>query len=211
MTDIRETVAEHAIELASMTPGTSGNLSCCSGERVAITPSGLPYPEIEADDVPVLTLSGEVVAGELQPSTETPLHLTVYEELEAGSIVHTHSPWATTLAVLREPVPPVHYTLAAAGVTTSVPVAEYATYGTREIARNAVSVLSESGSRACLLANHGLVAIGEGPVEALDTARSVEFTARTYCQAMSLGEPVHLTEKEMQESLESFDEYGQEK
>ncbi|WP_435180571.1 class II aldolase/adducin family protein [Halorussus sp. AFM4] len=203
----RRAVATRAPDLASLTPGRTGNLSVRRDDRFAVTPTGVAYDRIAAEDVPVVSLDGERVAGESAPSSETPMHSAVYREFDAGAIVHTHSPWASTLAVLHEPIPPVHYMLALAG--TTVPVADYATYGTAELAVNAVEAMESADAEACLLANHGLLATGDDAADALETAVNVEYTARIYCQAKAFGEPVELSQEEMAAVAEKFEGYGQ--
>jgi L-fuculose-phosphate aldolase len=203
----RRAVSVRAAELAELTPGRTGNLSVRRDDRFAVTPTGVAYDRIEADDVPVVDFEGERVAGELAPSSETPMHTAIYREFEPGAIVHTHSPWSSTLAILHEPIPPVHYMLALAG--TTVPVADYATYGTAELAANAVAAMEGADAEACLLANHGLLATGEDLDAALETAVNVEYTARIYCQAKAFGEPVELSPEEMAAVAEKFDGYGQ--
>ncbi|WP_247008852.1 class II aldolase/adducin family protein [Halorientalis litorea] len=203
----RRAVCAHLSDLAALTPGTSGNLSVRRGDRFAVTPTGVPYDDIEAADVPVLTLDGEQVAGDADPSSETAMHRGIYRERDAGAVAHTHSPWATTLAVLGEPVPPVHYALAHAG--GRVPVADYATYGTADLAANVVATLTEADVSACLVANHGVVATGEDAAAAVETARAVETTARLYCQAATIGDPRELPESELAAVAAKFDAYGQ--
>ncbi|USZ66749.1 class II aldolase/adducin family protein [Halorussus salilacus] len=203
----RRAVAMHAPDLASLTPGRTGNLSVRRDDRFAVTPTGVAYDRIDAEGVPVLSLDGEQVAGETAPSSETPMHTAIYREFEPGAIVHTHSPWASTLAILHEPIPPVHYMLALAG--TSVPVADYATYGTEALAENAVAAMEGADASACLLANHGLLTTGEDLDSALETAVNVEYTARIYCQAKAFGDPVELSDEEMTAVAEKFEGYGQ--
>ena len=202
----RETVAEHARRLAELTPGRTGNLSVRRDDRVAITPSGVPYDEIGAGDVPIVSLDGAVLWGEIAPSSETPMHRRIYDRFEPGAIVHTHSSWATTLATLGEPLPPVHYMIALAGET--VPVAPYATYGTEQLADNAVEAMEEADSRACLLANHGLVATGEDVAGAIETAVAVESVAEVYCRARTIGEPRELSSNDIEAAARKFEEYG---
>ena len=203
----RRAVATRASDLIALTPGRTGNLSVRRDDRFAVTPTGVAYDRIEAADVPVVSLAGEQVAGEAAPSSETPMHTAVYREFEPGAIVHTHSPWASTLAILHEPIPPVHYMLALAG--TTVPVADYATYGTEALAENAVSAMEEADAEACILANHGLLATGDDVDSALETAVNVEYTARIYCQAKAIGDPIQLSAEEMGEVAEKFEGYGQ--
>lgn len=205
--DLRAAVAEHVASLAHLTPGRTGNLSARAEDQVAITPTGVPYDEIDRSDVPLLNLDGEQVAGDLEPSSEVPMHLGIYRALDVGAIAHVHAPWSTTLAVLQEPLPPVHYMLALAG--GELPVADYAPYGTVELAENAVEVMSGHGTTACILANHGLVAAGEDAAEALETAEAVESTAQVYLQARSVGDPVSLSPEQIDHVATRFDSYGQ--
>jgi L-fuculose-phosphate aldolase len=203
----RRAVATRAADLKALTPGRTGNLSVRRDDRFAVTPTGVAYDRIEAPDVPVVSLEGEQLGGDAAPSSETPMHTAIYREFDPGAIVHTHSPWASTLAILHEPIPPVHYMLALAG--TTVPVADYATYGTEELAEYAVAAMDGADASACLLANHGLLATGEDADSALETAVNVEYTAQIYCQAKALGDPVELDPEEMAAVAEKFEGYGQ--
>jgi L-fuculose-phosphate aldolase len=203
----RRAVATRAADLKALTPGRTGNLSVRRDDRFAVTPTGVAYDRIEAPDVPVVSLEGEQLSGDAAPSSETPMHTAIYREFDPGAIVHTHSPWASTLAILHEPIPPVHYMLALAG--TTVPVADYATYGTEELAEYAVAAMDGADASACLLANHGLLATGEDADSALETAVNVEYTAQIYCQAKALGDPVELDPEEMAAVAEKFEGYGQ--
>ena len=205
--DERWTVARRSADLAERTPGRSGNLSARSGDRFAVTPSGVPYAELEPAGVPVVDLDGERVWGDAAPSSEAGLHAAVYRALDAGAVVHAHSPWATALAALRRPVLPVHYALARAG--GGVPVADYATYGSDELAANAADAMAGAGTTACLLANHGVVAAGPDVDAAFETLDAVEFTAGVYARAASLGEPVELPDDELERVAAKFEAYGQ--
>lgn len=203
----RRAVAGELDRLAALTPGRTGNLSVRRGDRFAVTPSGVPYGQTEPEDVPVVDLEGEVLAGALDPSSETPMHRAVYERFEPGAVAHTHSPWATTLAVLGEPVRPVHYMLALAG--GEVPVADYATYGTEELAANAVDAMAGADSRACLLEHHGLVVAGPDAAAAVGTAEAVEAVAQLDCRARALGCADPLPEAELARVADQLAAYGQ--
>lgn len=205
--ELREAIRAVLPALADLTPGRTGNLSLRSGDRVGITPSGIPYTDIEESDIPILSIAGGKLVGERDPSSETPMHLGIYRALDVESLVHVHAPWATTLAVLGEEVPPVHYMLAAAGGT--VPIAPYAPFGTSELAENAVSAMTHAETTACLLANHGLIAGGADVADAMETAIAVESTARLYIQARSVGDPVKLSESQVAKAVDRFDSYGQ--
>jgi L-fuculose-phosphate aldolase len=178
---------------------TSGNLSVKTGDGdIYITPSSMEYDRIEEDDIVVVGPDGAVRHGHRAPSSETPLHCLVYENrTEISAIVHTHSPYATTLAVLGMTIPAVHYNVAALN-TNEIQIAEYATYGTEQLARN-VRDAFPAPSRAVLLANHGLVAVGDTLKMAADGAEMVETLAGLYYRALAIGKPNILNEDQMAE------------
>ena len=181
---------------AGLTRGTGGNLSIFNRkqELIAISPSGLDYYKTKAMDVTVVDMDGVLSDGKRPPSTEMPMHLSLYAaRKDIHALVHTHSVYATTLSCLRIGLPPLHYTIGFAG--PEVLCAPYATYGTRELARTAVRYMK--GSKAVLLANHGLLAAGSTLQEAFSIAEMVEFCAELYCRSLSIGKPKLLTHKEM--------------
>jgi L-fuculose-phosphate aldolase len=184
---------------------TSGNLSVRVGDHVYITPSSLEYDRIETDDIAVLDLDSSVLscrAGR-SPSSETPLHCLTYQmRPDVAAIVHTHSGYATTMAVLGLPIPAVHYMIAALGVT-EVAVAPYATYGTEQLARN-VRDSFRAPARAVLLANHGMVAVGRSLKHAADAAESLEHLAGLYYRALLAGKPNVLSAAQMAEVFEKY-------
>jgi len=206
----REAVCEYGRALLEddLTIGTGGNVSVASGDGlVAVSPSGIPYEDVEPGDVPVLELDGEPVFDPTEASSETPMHLRLYRERpEIGAVVHTHSPYATTFASLGEPIPASHYLVAFAG--THVPVSTYETYGTDALGRAAAETLG-SAFDACLLRNHGVIAVGEDVESAFETALMVEFVARIEYQARGIGEPSYLPDDEIREVRERFRDYGQ--
>ena len=203
----RAAVVEHAPALAELTPGRTGNLSVRDGDRVAVTPTGVPYDSFDAADVPVVSLAGERLAGHMAPSSEVPMHTGIYQHDRPGAIVHTHSPWATTMATLGRKLPPVHYMIAAVG--REVPLADYAPYGTEELAANAVAAMAETGSDAAILANHGLVVTGPDVETAVENTRHVEDICRLYLRASAVGEPHVLSDEQMATVEERFQSYGQ--
>lgn len=211
LTDAKRTVSRLGRELLEqgLTKGTGGNVSARvdTGERIAISPSGVPYREIDPNDVPVVTLDGEQVGGDLEASSETPMHNMIYQRRpDVGGVVHTHSPYASTFAALDRPIEGSHYLIAHAG--TKVPVAEYATPGTEELGRYAMETLGTEQD-ACLLKNHGVLAVGEGPGRALEVATMVEYVARVHYQAVNLGDPAILPDEELERLGGIFEGYGQ--
>ena len=205
--EARAAVVEHAPALAELTPGRTGNLSVRDGDRVAVTPTGVPYDSFDAADVPVVSLDGERLAGRMAPSSEVPMHTGIYGHDRPGAIVHTHSPWATTMATLGRKLPPVHYMIAAVG--REVPLADYAPYGTEELAANVVAAMAEADSDAAILANHGLVVTGPDIETAVENTRHVEDICRLYLRASAVGEPHVLTDEQMATVEERFESYGQ--
>ena len=193
---------------SGLTKGTGGNISIYHPEEklMAISPSGLDYFETEPEDVVVLDLEGKVVDGTRKPSSELDMHSIFYKNREdINAIVHTHSPFATTIAALNWELPAVSYLVAYAGL--NVRCAKYASFGTKELAENAFEAMRDR--RAVLLANHGLLTGAKDLINAFNIAEEIEFSAEIYYRAKSIGEPVILPEKEMEFMLEKFKIYGQ--
>ena len=208
--DHREAVAQACRELlaAGLLRGTSGNVSVRDFDSgtIAITPTGVGYPGMRDSDVAVLSADGAQLDGELRPTSEVALHLGVYRARpDVGAIVHTHSMFATTFAVLGEQIPPVHYLIVRAG--EAVPVAPYARYGTVELAESCVRTLG-SGF-AVLLANHGVVAVGADLGAAMAVAEAVEYTAELAWRARQLGVPQVLDTGQLAAARAAFASYGQ--
>jgi L-fuculose-phosphate aldolase len=191
---------------AGLVRGTSGNVSIRQADAVAVSPTGVPYPELEPAGVPVVDLAGNRLDGELVPTSELALHLAVYRARpDVTAIVHTHSMFATVFAVLGEPIPPVHYQLARAG--GELPIAPYARYGTAELAQACVRALADRP--AVLLAHHGVVAVGAGLAEAMAVAEAVEYVAELGWRARLLGNRRTLDAGQLAEAAEAFRSYGQ--
>jgi len=201
---LRDAVVRAAREMSArgLSRGTSGNVSARIGEGMLVTPSALAYEEMEASDIVLVDLDGRVVAGERRPTTEWPLHGAIYRTRpDAGAIVHAHAVFCTALSTLRRDIPPFHYMVALAG-GDSIRCARYAGFGTPELAAHAVTALE--GRSACLLANHGMVALGSSAAAALELAREVETLAELYWRALQVGDPALLTREEMEDALARF-------
>jgi L-fuculose-phosphate aldolase len=183
---------------------TSGNLSVRTASgALCITPSSLEYDRMTDEDIVVCDRGGAVLAGDRVPSSETPLHCAVYDARpDVAAIVHTHSPYATTLAVLGYSIPSVHYMVASLGVTR-VEIAPYATYGTPELAASVRGNFT-APARAILIANHGVVAAGTTLKQAADAAETVEILAGLYYRAISVGVPNVLSEAQMAEVMAKY-------
>lgn len=193
---------------SQLTTGSGGNLSVFDRQQdlIAISPSGIEYCDMRPEDVVIVDLEGKVVEGNRKPSSELDFHLALYRHRsDVCAVVHTHSVYATTIACLGWEIPPVHYLIGFAG--HKVPLAPYATFGTRQLADNLVSAIGDFNG--VLLANHGLVAAGETLARAFAAAEEIELVARIYYQARSIGEPVLLDEQEMSRVIEKFKHYGQ--
>ena len=203
----REEVVEFARRMVSdgLVVGTSGNVSVRAGDLVAVTPSGTDYGSMTVSDVVVVDLAGKVVAGSLRPTSELPLHLVAYREHGAGAVVHTHSPAATALSLLREELPPVHYQIAMFG--GSVLVAPYATFGTDELRDNASRSLE--GRSAVILKHHGTLTTGGDLRGAYDRARQLEWLCDVYLRAAAVAEPAALPADEIERVVAKFADYGQ--
>ena len=188
--------------------GTSGNISARYGDRMLITPSGVPYDDMSPDDIAAMPIEGEYGSweGPLAPSTEWRFHHDITRaRTEIGAIVHTHSTYATTLAIARKEIPACHYMIAAAGGST-IRCANYATYGTKELSNNALAALEER--TCCLLANHGMIATGANLDKAMWLAVELETIAKQYYLSLSIGGPVLLPDDEIARVMEGFKSYG---
>jgi L-fuculose-phosphate aldolase len=192
--------------------GTSGNVSARTPDgNVLVSPSGLDYAILEPEDVVLMDLDGKMLEGSFEPSVETPMHTGIYRARpEAGSIVHTHARYSTTLACLNWEILPIHYMLTVLSDEGTVPIARYATYGTEEPARNAAQALGDS-HRACLLRNHGTIAVGASVSEAYARTELLEEMAEIYYRAKLAGEPMLLTPQQMAEVSAKIHDYGQSK
>lgn len=185
--------------------GTSGNVSARSQDGFVITPSGRDMTDLEARDMVMLDMDGQAPEGQ-KPSSEWRFHRDIYAAFpEAKAVVHAHSPFAVALACLRRDIPPFHYMVAMAG-GSDIRCAAYATFGTQALSDAVIAALQDR--RACLMANHGLVAWGTSLDRALALALEVEALCGQYLRCLQAGEPVLLTDAEMAEVLERFKGYG---
>jgi L-fuculose-phosphate aldolase len=203
---VREELVEHCVRLLrkGLLTQTSGNLSMrLSPDAIAITPTSIEYDRMTPEDIVVCDLDGAVLQGTKAPSSETPLHATVYRlRDDINAIVHTHSLHATTLAILGLPIPAVHYIIASLH-TTTVPVAPYATYGTPELAASVRDTFQAPGL-AVLIANHGVVAAGRTLKQAADGAETTEILAGYYYRGLTVGQPNVLTDSQMDEVIAKY-------
>lgn len=187
--------------------GSAGNLSVRAGGIVAITPSGIPYPDLRPADVCLVTPDGDQLSADGEqlpadgaqqlgtPSSETPMHLAIYAATGAAAVVHTHSPEVIALSASRPELPAIHYAVTALG--GPVRVAPYARFGSADLAAAAVAALD--GRSAVILRNHGAVTYGRHLAQAYERALLLEWLARTYRLALAYGEPATLSPAELEE------------
>ena len=208
LSKLRKKIIKTAIAFneSGLSMGTSGNLSVRTSKGFLITPTGIPYLQLKEADIVEMNLEGDVVQGDLIPSSEWHFHKDIYlAREEINVIVHVHSDYATGIACTRQDIPAFHYMVARAG-GDSIRCAEYATFGTDELSKNAVKALQ--GRDACLLANHGMITLGESMKSAYKLAEEVESLAKQYCISKQFGEVILLDDKEMNTNLEKFKTYG---
>ncbi len=207
----REALVDYGkkLSLEGLCPGTSGNLSVYDPDSgfMAITPSGLNYFETCPEDIVITDLSGNIADGGRRPSSELNLHAAFYRaKPEARSVVHTHSVFCTTLGILGEPIRAVHFMIGAAN-SREIPLAPYVTFGTEELAEVAVRFCG--GSKAVLLANHGLVTCGGSLADAFELAVTLEYVAQLQYRARCAGSPNVLDDEQVDAAIERFRSYGQ--
>ncbi len=210
----RKQVVEYCrkLEQSQLSSGTSGNISVCNRQAglLAISPSSMGYGRMQTEDVVVMEMtamdmSGDTITGERRPSSEWAMHLACYQSRsDIGAVVHTHSPAATTLAVLGRELPAVHYMIALSG-RASIPCAPYHLYGTPELARATVDAMA--GGYGCLLQNHGVLAAGPDIHHAWSLAEQIEFCAHVYLRAQSVGEPKILSDAQIAEVIDQLESY----
>jgi L-fuculose-phosphate aldolase len=195
------------IKTSGLTAGTSGNISIFNPDSglFAISPSSMDYDKITPEDVVILDLDGRIADGRRRPSTESDLHLACYKHRkDIAAVVHTHSPKATTLAVLGWDLPAVHYMVALGG-DSAIPCAPYHLFGTSELAQAAVQYLE--GRYACLLANHGVLSAGPDIGHAYTLAEQIEFCADVYLRAKAAGTPNILSDRQIADVMSKLGSY----
>lgn len=196
--------ATRSLADAGLNRGTSGNLSVRCGDGFLVTPSAMPVEDMSKDSMVAMDFDG-IVLDDGKPSSEWRFHRDILAlRPDIGAVVHTHSTFASTIACARRDIPPFHYMIAVAG-GDSVRCARYALFGSQELSNAALEALS--GRKACLLANHGMIALGRDLDEAVSIAVEVEALCEQYWRVLQIGEPVLLTEDEMKAALERFRTY----
>jgi L-fuculose-phosphate aldolase len=208
-TDLREQIVQvmRAMDLRGLNRGTSGNVSARLGEGLLVTPSGVVPEALTPESVVFVGPDGESPEGSLRPSSEWRMHAGLYaRRSDVNAVVHCHARHATILACAGKPIPPLHYMVGVSG-RSSVPLAPYEPFGSIELA-DAVADAMEGGM-ACLMANHGLIAVSGTLARALAIAEEMEEQAAVYCGTLAIGGPNLLSEAQMADIFERFKGYGQ--
>ena len=211
MYEEREQITKYGLKMVEdrLTFGTGGNISILDRNTglMAIKPSGIEYAKIKPEDVVIVDLDGKIVEGKRKPSSELALHIAFYKKRkDVNAVVHCHSIYCITYAVLGKPLKAVHYVIGSAGVS-EIPCAPYATFGTVRLAELTVEALGDS--KAVLMANHGQTTCGKTIKDAYSLALCTERLAEISYRAESIGKPNILSEKEMDDVLFKFNNYGQ--
>jgi len=208
--DLRQSLVQTCRDMQAkgLSKGTSGNVSVRSGEGFLISPTGIPYEDLQPDQVVRMLWDGSF-DGSVLPSSEWRFHADILRSRnDLNAVVHTHSLNATAVAILGRAIPPIHYLIAAAG-GEDIRCAPYATFGTQALADLAVTALV--GRRACLLAHHGMIAAHSSLSGALKLAETVEELAALYLKCLAVGEPPVLSGDQIAEVLARFRTYGQQR
>ncbi len=202
----RAEVAEKALGLltSGLIVNTSGNVSLRIGEHVAITPSSLDYRTLGPDDIAVVSLKGDLIEAEFLPSSETPLHLAIYDSNpDVTAIVHTHSVYATAISTVLDQLPAIHYQMLDLG--GAVRVAPYQTFGSKELAD--VTSKALQGRSAVIMKNHGALTTADSLEKAFNRCVTLEWCSKVQLRAMSIGSPSTLSDDQMQLAKEQFESF----
>ena len=206
--ELRKQLIQTALRMHSegINQGTAGNLSVRDGEHFIITPSGMAYEDMApADLVRMETRSGKVI-GSGRPSSEWRFHRDIYHSRTDPEVVlHAHPVFSTALACQRRNIPAFHYMVAAAG-GKSIECSDYALFGTQALSEHVLKALGPR--KACLMANHGIIALGKNLSSALALVVEVETLAAQYIRVLQMGDPILLSDAQMNEALDAFSGYG---
>ncbi|MCF2706030.1 class II aldolase/adducin family protein [Arcanobacterium haemolyticum] len=203
----RQDVVDACLEMVAknLVVGTAGNVSIRVGDHVVMSPSAVPYEEMKAEDVAVVTMDGTQIEGNFRPSSECKLHLSVYASSDVKAITHNHAPASTALGlVIHDEIPVSHYYSTLFG--GPIRVAGYSTFGTDSLAEDVTRALD--GRRGALMANHGAITVGDSLRGALDMLPYLEYVCEIHLRALSTGLPIKiLTEEQVAEATHSVAGY----
>jgi L-fuculose-phosphate aldolase len=209
-TEARQQIIDYAQQLNSsgLSVGMSGNISVRCDEGLLITPSGVDYQQLRPIDIVLLEPFGAVVANQKrQPSSEWHFHCGLYTSRpDVNAIVHAHPNYCTALACTGREIPAFHYMVAVAG-GNNIPLAAYHLFGSEALSEAVVKALRHR--QACLLANHGMIALGDDIDKAFKLAIETESLAQQYCEALKLGDVKLLNDRQMKAVIDQFKTYGQ--
>jgi len=190
---------------SGLSVGKSGNISVRSDRGFLITPGQIPYDEMTPSMIVDMSLEGRPDSDHVRSSVEWRFHRDIYRARpDIGAIVHAHPRNCTALACTGRSIPPFHYMVAVAG-GRNIPLAEYALFGTEELSRNMVAVLHNRN--ACLIAHHGMIALGDDLTSAFNLAIEVENLASQFVTALNIGNVKYLEKEDMDEVIENFRRY----
>jgi L-fuculose-phosphate aldolase len=203
----RQSIIDACLRMNSLgiNQGTSGNISLRHNDGLLITPTGTPYETMQPEQIVFMKLDGTVETNQ-RPSSEWRFHRDILKARpEVNAVVHAHPPYSTILAIMGMAIPAVHYMIACAGGDT-IRCAPYATFGTEELSQHAVAALEDRS--ACLLAHHGMIAVGPSLNRAMWLAVEVETLARQYHGCLQIGTPPLLPRAEIENVKGRMAGYG---
>ena len=206
-TALREAIIEQCLAMnrLGINQGTAGNISVRHGDGLLITPGSMPYDELTPDDIVYLAADGRP-EGRRERSSEWRFHYDIMRlRSDVNAIVHAHPTYSTTIAIMGRDIPAIHYMVALVG-GSNIRCAPYAIFGSEELSRNAVAALEDR--KACLLAHHGLIALGSSLKNAMWLTVEVETLARLYHGCLQLGEPPLLSDRQIEEVIAKVSGYG---
>jgi len=207
-TKLRESLIQTAIRMRheGINQGTAGNLSVRIDDHLIITPSGMAYEAMQPDDLVSIDIASAKVIGSGRPSSEWRFHRDIMaSRADINVVLHAHPVFSTALACQHREIPPFHYMVAAAG-GKRIRCADYALFGTQQLSDYVLQALD--GNKACLMANHGIIALGKNLKSALALAVEVETLAAQYIRVLQMGEPLLLSDAQMDDALDAFSGYG---
>ncbi|AOG28004.1 class II aldolase/adducin family protein [Cutibacterium avidum] len=195
----RQQVIDYCLRMTDdgLTLGTSGNISQRVDDHVVITPSSIPYDELTPDSICVLDMAGNVIEGDLKPSTEVPFHELIYSRTDARAVIHTHPVFGTVVGTLCDELPLIHYMLALHG--GPVRVANYARFGTQELADSIATAMVDR--KAVLLRNHGAACWDDTLASAYNLCQYLEWVCKVWVIARAAGNPSLLSPEQFDEAM----------
>src|SRR6202167_2677752 len=201
LADEREAVAGACRHLAEegLVIGTAGNISARQGDLIAVTPTGADLGAVTAEMVTVIDLTGQIVDGDLAPTSEVPLHTGIYAATNALAITHAHAMASTALSCSHDELPPLHYSCLSLGGAPRT--AAYATFGSQELADNVIK--AAEGRNGAMMQNHGSVAYGSTMDQAVERLELLEWLAELYWRSSSMGTPRVLTDKDFEDIIDA--------